>query len=88
MWIRGYAVDRDEADPRMNRYDYFYSEDALRPWAERVASVVREKPGPVRVYFNNHPGGQAFHNAKLFNDLLATRLPVGAVARASAPGRA
>jgi uncharacterized protein YecE (DUF72 family) len=69
VWHRGRVVEKDADDPRMNRYDYFYSEEALRPWAARVRDLAEEKL--VRTYFNNHPGGQAYHDARIFDGLLA-----------------
>lgn len=69
VWHRGKAVEKDAEDPRMNRYDYFYSEKALVPWAARVRGLSEEKL--VRTYFNNHPGGQAYHDARIFEHLLA-----------------
>ena len=69
VWHRGRVVEKDAEDPRMNRYDYFYTEKALEPWADRVRGLAEEKV--VRTYFNNHPGGQAYHDAKIFEHLLA-----------------
>lgn len=68
VWRKGRVVENDEEDPRMNRYDYKYSPDALRPWAKQVKSLAKEKT--VRTYFNNHPYGQAYHDAQTFQDLV------------------
>ncbi|MGB7219081.1 MAG: DUF72 domain-containing protein [Vicinamibacterales bacterium] len=49
-------ADRDE------RYDYLYTEDELRPTAERLKTAVK---GMLRgyAYLNNHPRAQAVRNA-------------------------
>lgn len=57
VWHRGRVVEKDREDPRMNRYDYLYGEEKLRPWAEKVRALAREKPREVRVYFDYHPSG-------------------------------
>lgn len=54
---------------RDERYDWDYTEEELRPWSERVAAMAKEKR-LVRVYFNNHVGGQAFRNGHAFEDML------------------
>lgn len=71
VWHRGRVVEKDPEDPRMDRYDYKYDPKQLRPWADAVREQAREKT--VRVYFNNHPGGQAYHDARIFDGLLAGR---------------
>lgn len=48
-----------------SRYDYLYDESELAPWSRAVAAVAARKE-VVRVYFNNHPGGQAVVNARQF----------------------
>src|SRR5581483_11786023 len=76
-WFRRDAT-RDE------RYDWDYAPGELAPWAARVAALAREKR-VVRVYFNNHVGGQAFRNGHAFEDLLeAAQAPV---TRQSGPQR-
>ena len=70
VWHRGRTVEKDEKDPRMNRYDYKYDPDELRPWAEAVRRES-EKGKTLRVYFNNHPGGQGYHDARLFEGMLS-----------------
>lgn len=54
-----------------SRYDYEYSEAELRPWAERLAAMAREKRD-VRVFFNNHVEGKAFRNARQMEPMLET----------------
>ena len=75
VWLKDKPEDNPD-DPRMNRYDYLYSDDELRPWSNRLASLAKEKP-IVRVYFNNHPGGNAVFNAQAMETLLeGQRTPV------------
>jgi len=69
-WFRGRAIEGDAGDPRMNRYDYAYRAEELRPWATRLADLATRKP-VVRVYFNNHPYGKAHDAAALLDGLLA-----------------
>ena len=56
-WFRKTA-GRDE------RYDYLYSANELKPWAERTKALA-EEPGVTDVYVvnNNHFAGQAVTNA-------------------------
>lgn len=72
VWYRGRQVEEDESDPRMNRYDYRYGREALEPWADRVARLAQSKRA-VRVYFNNHPEGQAYYDAGTLEALLRER---------------
>lgn len=70
LWARTQEdVDADPDEERMNRYDYAYDAAELRPWASRLADLAREKR-VVRVYFNNHPGGHAFLDARAFEALI------------------
>jgi len=64
IWLR----KKPEGDARLNRYDYRYSSEELAPWAERLARLARRRL--VRVYFNNHPGGNAVFDAQAFEGLL------------------
>jgi uncharacterized protein YecE (DUF72 family) len=57
---------------RASRYDYLYSEDELRVWADRITPITLQAD-PVLVYFNNHPRGQAVQNAQTLNRLLTSR---------------
>jgi uncharacterized protein YecE (DUF72 family) len=43
-------------------YNYFYSEEELRPWAERIRGLS-ERSEPVLIYFNNHHRAYAVANA-------------------------
>lgn len=59
-----------EDDPRINRYDYLYSLDQLRPWQERIGRM-KNAAAEVRVYFNNHGSAKAVKNALQMMDLLS-----------------
>ncbi|WP_455392519.1 DUF72 domain-containing protein [[Eubacterium] cellulosolvens] len=60
----------DEGDPRMNRYDYLYTEDELEDWLPLLGQYKKEEGKKARVYFNNHPNAQAIKNAFMLMDLL------------------
>jgi uncharacterized protein YecE (DUF72 family) len=65
------------------RYDYEYPPAELEPWAARIVDIaanpdVREVLG----FFNNHARGQAVRNAELFEGMLESQLPAGALVRA------
>ncbi len=68
-WFRKEA-GRDE------RYDYLYSAEELKPWAERVSSLAKTCP-EVYVITNNHYKGQALANA-IELKALVTEKPVTA----------
>ncbi|MFW6078405.1 MAG: DUF72 domain-containing protein [Gemmatimonadota bacterium] len=56
------------------RYDYLYSPDELRPWAERVRRLARARStGIVNVVFNNHARGKAVVNALQLRTMLEGR---------------
>jgi uncharacterized protein YecE (DUF72 family) len=57
-------------DPRMNRYDYFYTAEELMEWLPRLKEQEDKKGGKSRVYFNNHPNAQAVKNAFMLMDML------------------
>lgn len=50
------------------RYDYLYSEDELKEWADRIKTSDTSK---FFIYFNNHPRAQAVKNAKMFLELIS-----------------
>lgn len=65
------------------RYDYLYSADELRPWADRTRKVA-ERAGDVYVVTNNHFQGKAVANAAMLGVMLgegATGAPPGVVER-------
>ncbi len=51
------------------RFNYLYSSDELKSWVGRLASMLRSAE-IMRVYFNNHPYGQAARNAAMLTQLL------------------
>ncbi|TLX82761.1 MAG: DUF72 domain-containing protein, partial [Thaumarchaeota archaeon] len=55
------------------RYNYLYSKEELKPWAEKVKQISRET-AVVRGYFNNHYGARAVVNALEFKQMLGTVL--------------
>jgi len=55
------------------RYNYLYSKEELKPWAEKVKQISTET-AVVRGYFNNHYGARAVVNALEFKQMLGTVL--------------
>jgi uncharacterized protein YecE (DUF72 family) len=51
------------------RYDYLYTKEELKEWAEKIKKLSVEK---IYIYFNNHPRAQAVSNAKMMEELLLT----------------
>jgi uncharacterized protein YecE (DUF72 family) len=49
-------------------YNYLYSEQELKPWAEKI-SQIRKQTRLLHVYFNNHYGGKAVVNAMQFKEM-------------------
>ncbi len=73
MHGRNYDIwyaDEKEDDYRINRYDYLYSEEQLRPWQGRLRDIQRGTD-IVRVYFNNHGRAKAVKNAFQMMDMLS-----------------
>jgi len=57
------------AGDRSSRYDYSYSEDELREWLKKIASLA-DQARRTYLFFNNCHAGQAARNAKLMQELL------------------
>jgi uncharacterized protein YecE (DUF72 family) len=76
----------DDADvPQHERYNYLYSEEELRPWANRVKQVA-EDASDVYVITNNHYQGKAAVNAlELIAMLKGAKLKVPEPLRAKYP---
>lgn len=56
------------------RYDYLYSADELRPWAERATAIVAApQTQEVYVVTNNHYRGKAAVNALMLRSMLEER---------------
>jgi len=51
------------------RYNYLYSREELKPWAEMIKEIATET-SIVRGYFNNHYGARAVVNAIEFKEML------------------
>jgi uncharacterized protein YecE (DUF72 family) len=51
------------------RYNYLYSKEELKPWADKVKQISTES-AVVRGYFNNHYGAKAVVNALEFKEML------------------
>jgi len=54
-------------------YYYHYSKEELKPWADKV-SQIRNQTKVLRMYFNNHYGGNAVLNALQFKEMTGTEL--------------
>lgn len=68
---RAWFADRPD-DAGAKRYNYLYSLDELKPWAERIAHIAAD----ARLTFvitNNHFRGQAVTNALQLIHLLTGR---------------
>ena len=67
-----------EAGPAWARYDYFYSEEELRPWVERAGRLA-DRAEEVFIVANNHYRGQAPANALMLKAMATqTRVPAPA----------
>ncbi|NLE75816.1 MAG: DUF72 domain-containing protein [Chloroflexi bacterium] len=66
MW---YAKVRTTAE----RFDYLYTEDELRPWADRIGSLASQAQ-EIHVLFNNNARDYAVQNARQLTLLLEERL--------------
>jgi len=66
--------ERTTEDDLPARYDYRYTKDELEPWA-RVLQDNAPRHERVRVFFNNHPRGQAVANAEEMMVLLGVEPP-------------
>jgi uncharacterized protein YecE (DUF72 family) len=56
-------------------YNYLYSKDELKPWAEKVKKLRKDPEAKrLRVYFNNHPFGNAPYNALQFKEMIGEKL--------------
>lgn len=53
----------------VSRYDYCYSDDELKEWIPRIASISQQTR-IVLVVFNNHSKGLAVQNARRLKELL------------------
>ena len=52
-------------------YNYSYSEEELKPWADKVKKIAKDpEVKRLRVYFNNHYGAKAVENALQFTEMV------------------
>jgi len=66
----------DEAIPSHERYNYLYSVEELKPWAQRIEKVAEQSP-EVFVITNNHFNGKAAVSAlQLINLLTGEKVKV------------
>lgn len=49
-------------------YNYLYSDEEMKPWAEKVLAM-QSKTRVLRIYFNNHYGGASIVNALQFKEM-------------------
>ncbi len=71
-FAKGAARETDDGLP--SRYDYLYDVKELAPWA-RVLKENEARFERIRVYFNNHPRGQAVRNGEQMQGLLGVAPP-------------
>lgn len=55
------------------RYDYLYNEQELKSWVSHISEIMR-KTYKTYIFFNNHPRGQAIHNARQMVAILNEQL--------------
>jgi len=55
------------------RNNYLYGNEELKPWINKV-NEIKNKTRVLRVYFNNHYGGQAVANALQFRRMVGEEL--------------
>jgi len=65
-----FGREKNKDDPRMNRYDYDYSDQEMDEWIPRMRTMEEEQKAGVRVYLNNHPNAKAVSNGLRLKDLL------------------
>jgi len=66
MYLRFHGRNREKwrkHETAEERYDYLYSEEELKPFAEKVRKIAATGEAKILIYFNNHVRGQAPANA-------------------------
>ena len=58
IWYKG----DNEADHRLDRYDYLYKKEQLELWVPHIKEAEL-KAAKLRVYFNNHGRSKSVRNA-------------------------
>jgi len=57
-------------------YNYLYTEEELKPWAEKVNEIAKDPEAKrLRIYFNNHYSGKAVVNAIQFKQMVEQKDP-------------
>ena len=58
-------------------YNYSYSQEELKPWADKVKKIRKDpEVKRLRIYFNNHYGGKAVQNALEFKEMVEDNKPL------------
>lgn len=79
-FLSGQIVTADHALIRLHGrkhghwYNYLYSNDELKPWAEK-AKEIKEITKVLRAFYNNHNWGNAPANALEFKEMLGEPMP-------------
>ncbi len=76
VYVRFHGRNREKwrkHDTAEERYDYFYSDAELRPFAERIREIAETGSAKVLIYFNNHARAQAPANALMMAQEIGLR---------------
>jgi uncharacterized protein YecE (DUF72 family) len=58
-----------------SKHNYFYNEEQLRSWADKINQLRRDRETKIlRIYFNNHYGAKAIANAIQLKELLGEKI--------------
>ncbi|MBZ0160099.1 MAG: DUF72 domain-containing protein [bacterium] len=66
LYLRFHGRNREkwrQHEAAEERYDYLYSEEELKPFAEKVRGITAAGESKILIFFNNHVRGQAPANA-------------------------
>lgn len=83
LYLRFHGRNREkwrQHEAGEERYDYLYSEEELKPFAEKVREIAAAGESKVLIFFNNHVRGQAPANALMMAHQIG--LPAVATVRA------
>ena len=83
LYLRFHGRNREkwrQHEAGEGRYDYLYSEEELKPFAEKVRGIAAAGESKVLIFFNNHVRGQAPANALMMAHHIG--LPAVATVRA------
>jgi uncharacterized protein YecE (DUF72 family) len=83
LYLRFHGRNREKwraHEAAEERYDYLYSEEELKPFAEKVREIAAAGESKVLIFFNNHVRGQAPANALMMAHQIG--LPSTATVRA------